>query len=163
MANAILAFPRQLTHAPTDTTPALPPTLETGTAIPTHELWRRLPADAFGEAERAALRDLLATARPFGVEHWREALGGDDAAAVAMALKLCGVDVLDTYRHDLVMSMLLLHALKGSPAARTVLAFTLDRRRYLVEDVEALTRSWRGPSRAEIRRAAVQALVEALS
>ena len=59
--------------------------------------------------------------------------------------------------------MLLWHALKGSPAAKTTLAFTLDRRRYLGEDVEALTRSWRGPSRAEIRRAAVQALVEALS
>ena len=77
--------------------------------------------------------------------------------------KLSGIDVLDTYRHDLVLSMLLRHALTGSPAARTVLAFTLDRRRYLGEDVEALTRSWRGPSRAEIRRAAVQALVEALS
>ena len=59
--------------------------------------------------------------------------------------------------------MLLWHALKGSPAAKATLAFTLDRRRYLGEDVEALTRSWRGPSRAEIRRAAVQALVEALS
>jgi hypothetical protein len=80
-----------------------------------------------------------------------------------MALKLCGIDVLDTYRHDVVLSMLLWHALKGSPAAKTTLAFTLDRRRYLGEDVEALTRSWRGPSRAEIRRAAVQALVEALS
>ena len=163
MATAILSFPRQPTHSTSDTSPAFGPVTETDTAIPTHELWRRLPADAFGETERAALHELLAAARPFGVAHWPEALAGDDAAAVAMALKLCGVDVLDTYRHDLVLSMLLSHALKGSPAARTVLAFTLDRRRYLGEDVEALIRSWRGPSRAEIRRAAVQALVEALS
>ncbi|WP_353187203.1 hypothetical protein [Bosea sp. (in: a-proteobacteria)] len=163
MANAILAFPRQPTHATFETTPALPPAAETDTAIPTHQLWRRLPADAFGENERAALWDLIATARPFSVDHWPEALAGDDAAAVAIALKLCGVDVLDTYRHDVALSMLLWHALKDSPAARTTLAFTLDRRRYLGEDVEQLTRSWRGPSRVEIRRAAVQALVEALS
>ncbi len=163
MATAILSFPRQQTHIPTETASFEPLDPAAGSAIPTHELWRRLPADAFGETERTALQTLLASARPFGVEHWREALGGDDAAAVAMALKLCGVDVLDTYRHDLVLSMLLWHALNGSPAARTVLAFTLDRRRYLGEDVEALTRSWRGPSRAEVRRAAVQALVEALS
>lgn len=163
MANAILAFPRRQTHFPSDITPVLPPASEADTTIPTQQLWRRLPADAFGEPERAALQDLLAAARPFGVEHWQEALAGDDAAAVAMALKLCGIDVLDTYRHDLVLSMLLWHALQGSAAARTTLAFTLDRRRYLGEDVEALTRSWRGPSRAEIRRAAVQALVEALS
>ena len=163
MATAILSFPRRQTHSTSDTSPAFGPVMEADTAIPTHELWRRLPADAFGETERAALHELLASARPFGVEHWPEALAGDDAAAVAMALKLSGIDVLDTYRHDLVMSMLLSHALTGSPAARTVLAFTLDRRRYLGEDVEALTRSWREPSRAEVRRAAVQALVEALS
>lgn len=163
MANAILSFPRRQTHIPTDPATVEPLDPAAGSAILTHELWRRLPADAFGETERTALQALLASARPFGVAHWREALAGDDAAAVAMALKLCGVDVLDTYRHDLAMSMLLSHAVKGSPAARTVLAFTLDRRRYLGEDVEALTRSWRGPSRAEIRRAAVQALVEALS
>lgn len=146
-----------------DTAPSHRQTIANDTAIPTHELWRRLPADAFGESERAALQVLLATARPFGVDHWREALAGDDAAAVAMALKLAGIDVLDTCRHDLVLSMLLWHALNGSAAAKTTLAFTLDRRRYLGEDVEALTHSWRGPSRAEIRGASLQALVEALS
>jgi len=163
MANAILSFPRRQTQIPTDTATVEPLDPSAGSAVASHELWRRLPAHAFDEAERAALHELLVTARPFGVAHWPEALASDDAAAVAMALKLCGVDVLDTYRHDLVMSMLLSHALKGSPAAKATLAFTLDRRRYLGEDVEALTRSWRGPSRAEIRRAAVQALVEALS
>ena len=76
MANAILAFPRQPTHATFETTPALPPAAETDTAIPTHQLWRRLPADAFGETERSALRVLLAAARPFGLEHWRAALAG---------------------------------------------------------------------------------------
>ncbi|SIQ42823.1 hypothetical protein [Bosea sp. TND4EK4] len=163
MANAILAFPRQTTrtddpaHA-TEANLALPEP-----AIPTLQLWRRLPADAFGAAERVALQALIGSARPFGVAHWREALAGDDAAAVAMALRLCGVDVLDTQRHDLVLSMLLWHALNGSAAARTTLAFTLDRRRYLGEDVEALARSWRGPSRTAIHRAQLRALVEALS
>ena len=92
MANAILAFPRRQTHFPSDITPALPPASEADTTIPTQQLWRRLPADAFGEPERTALRDLLAAARPFGVEHWQEALAGDDAAAVAMALKLATIE-----------------------------------------------------------------------
>lgn len=161
MATTVLDFPRQPTQ--TDISPLHLRRAANDATIPAQELWRRLPADAFGETERSALRVLLAAARPFGVEHWREALAGDDAAAVAMALNLAGIDVLDTYRHDLVLSMLLWHALNGSAAARTTLAFTLDRRRYLGEDVEALTRSWRGPSRAEIRRAGLQALVEALS
>lgn len=161
MAATVLAFPRQPTQ--TDISPLHSRRATNDTAIPPHKLWRRLPAEAFGEAERAALQVLLAGAHPFGVEHRCEALAGDDAAAVAMALKLAGIDVLDTHRHDLVLSMLLWHALQGSAAARTTLAFTLDRRRYLGEDVEALTRSWRGPSRAEIRCASLQALVEALS
>ena len=163
MATTVLDFPRQQTPTDARTAAVELPVRGTDKTFPSHEFWRRLPAGAFGEAERTALRILLAAARPFGVDHWREALAGDDAAAVAMALRLSGVDVLDTVRHDLVMSMVLSHALAGSQAARTILAFTLDRRRYLGEDVEALTRSWRGPSRAEIRRASVQALMEALS
>lgn len=159
MPSAILSFP----HQNLDDKAVIPQATTTATAIPTHQLWRRLPADDFGETERAALQVLLATAQPFGVDHWREALAGDAAAAVAMALKLAGVDVLDTYRHDLVLSMLVWHGLQGSAAAKATLAFTLDRRRYLGEDVDALTRSWRGPSRAEIRRADLQALMEALS
>jgi hypothetical protein len=183
MANAILTFPRQRTRSadslPPQPADSLSPQPAAGDlsppravtelakdadrAIPIHELWRRLPAEVFGEAERRALWDLLVTVRPLRVEHWREALGGDDSAAVAMALKLSGIDVLDTHRHDLVLSMLLWHALGGSATARSVLAFTLDRRRYLGEDVEALTRSWRGPSCTDGRLAAVRALMEALS
>ncbi|PZR80802.1 MAG: hypothetical protein DI537_39080 [Stutzerimonas stutzeri] len=138
--------------------------IEVGTGpVPIWQLWRNLPANAFGAPEQAELKDLLARVRPLRVEHWDAALGGDAAAAVALALRMSGVDVLDTARHDLVMSMVLVHALAGSAAARTVLAFTLDRRRYVGEDVNTLVRSWRGPSRTEIHRAAVQALMEALS
>lgn len=162
MGNAILSFPYREADRPSFGL-SHPFGTATEPPVPTHQLWRRVPAKAFGDAERAALQVLLEAARPLRVEHWREALAGDDAAAVAMALKLCGIDVLDSYRHDLVLSMLIWHALKDSEAAKSTLAFTLDRRRYLGEDVEDLTRSWRGPSRADIRRAAVQALVEALS
>lgn len=163
MASAIFVFPRRSMRIEPKTIPSQRQTAANETAIPTHQLWRRLPADAFGEAERAALQSLFASTRPFGVAHWAEALAGDDAAAVAMAMKLTGIDVLDTYRHDVVLSMLLWHALNGSPAAKITLAFTIDRRRFLGEDVDALTRSWRGPSRAEIRRAELRDLMEALS
>ena len=162
MVHAILNFP----HIPPRSWPT--PTADhlvddNEGAIPTHHLWRHLPAGSFGETERAAMQGLLAAVRPFGVAHWREASAGDAAAAVAMALKLCGVDVLDTVRHDLVMTMLLSHALAGSAAAKATLAFTLARRRYLGEDVDALVRTWQGLSRADIRRASIEALVEALS
>ena len=163
MPSAILSFPRQTTQLNRYDQAVASQNTTTDTAIPTHELWRRLPREAFGEAERAALQSLLASARPFGVAHWPEALAGDAVAVVAMALTLTGIDVLDTYRHDVVLSMLLWHALNGSAAARTTLAFTLDRRRFIGEDVDALTRSWRGPSRAEIRRAELRDLMEALS
>ncbi len=126
-------------------------------------LWRRVPASAIGERDQAELRALLRNVRPLRVEHWREALAGDPAAAVAAALKLSGLDVLDTPRHDLVMSLLLLHALAGSDAARSTLAFVLQRRRLLGEDVEPLIASWRKSDPAAIRRASIQALMEALS
>lgn len=132
-------------------------------AVTASRIWRCLPKHQIGVDERAALADLLATARPAGVAHWDEARVGDAAAAVAAALMLAGVDVLDTARHDLVMSMVLMHALAGSMAARTVLAGTLERRAYLGEDVDALVASWASPSRAQIRRASIEALVEALS
>jgi hypothetical protein len=61
------------------------------------------------------------------------------------------------------MSLVLLHALAGSDAARTTLAFVLQRRRYLGEDVERLIASWRRSDRAAIRRASIKALMEALS
>lgn len=131
--------------------------------IPIWQLWRSLPANAFGAPEQAELKDLLVTVRPLRVEHWDAALAGDAAAAVALALRMSGVDVLDSVRHDLVMSMVLLHTIAGSAAARTVLAFTLDRRRYLGERVDPLVCSWRGPSRTEVRRASIKALMEALS
>ena len=57
-------------------------------APPTHELCRRLPADAFNEAERSALQTLLASTRLFGVVNWPEALAGDDAAGVAIGGRL---------------------------------------------------------------------------
>lgn len=61
-------------------------------------LWRRVPADAIGERDQAALRTLLSNVTPLRVEHWNEALAGDPAAAVAMALKLSGLDVLGSGR-----------------------------------------------------------------
>ncbi|MGY6249815.1 hypothetical protein ACXIUS_20050 [Bosea thiooxidans] len=134
-----------------------------GNSAPLLRLWRSVPAGVIGDRDQAELRALLCVVRPLRVEHWREALAGDPAAAVAAALKLSGLDVLDTPHHDVVMSMVLLHALAGSDAARTTLAFVLQRRRYLGEDVESLIASWRKSDRVAIRRASIQALMEALS
>ena len=78
---------------------------EVGGSAPLLRLWRSVPADAIADRDRVELRALLCAVTPLRVEHWREALAGDPAAAVAAALKLSGLDVLDTPRHDLVMSL----------------------------------------------------------
>lgn len=162
MTAAILAYPATTRTMPlADSTPTS--ACELGAAASLLRLWRCAPADAIGDRNRAELRGLLCAVTPLRVEHWREALAGDPAAAVAAALKLSGLDVLDTPRHELVMSAVLLHSLAGSDAARTTLAFVLQRRRYLGEDVDPLIASWRRSDRAAIRRASIQALMEALS
>jgi hypothetical protein len=122
-----------------------------------------VPAHAIGSAERVVLADLLQTVRPLGLEHWREAVAGDAAAAVAIVLNLAGIDVLDTVRHDVAMSALLMCALDGSSGARSVLTFTLERRRYVDDDAEPVIASWKtlAPNRA--RAAALRAIEEALS
>ncbi|HEV7326653.1 MAG TPA: hypothetical protein VGN91_16480 [Bosea sp. (in: a-proteobacteria)] len=162
MSNAVLAYPA-IASSPDRGVPLLANSGEASETAPLLLLWRTRPADAIGENDQSELRELLAKVVPLRVEHWRETLAGDPAAAVAGALKLSGLSVLDTPRHDLVMSALLLHALAGSDAARTTLAFVLQRRRLLDEDVEPLIASWRRSDLAAIRRASLQALMEALS
>ncbi len=158
MTAAILAHPARIRSAPAV---ALDAGIRDEPALLL--LWRSVPAGAISDRDQAELRAVLSIVTPLRVEHWREARAGDPAAAVAMALKLSGLSVLDTPRHDLVMSAVMLHALAGADAARTTLAFVLQRRRYLDEDVEPLIASWRRSDRAAIRRASLQALMEALS
>lgn len=72
-----------------------------------------------------AIRAILAG--PLGIHdrRWRAAVGGDAAAAVAIAIRFLHHHDNGTAARDLVMSNLLVHALDGDPAAAAVLAHAL--------------------------------------
>ena len=61
----------------------------------------------------------------FTDRRWRAAVGGDAAAAVAIAIRFLHHHDNGTAARDLVMSNLLVHALDGDPAAAVVLAHAL--------------------------------------
>ena len=100
---------------------------------------------------------------PLGIDHWREAVAGDSAAAVAIALQLRGIDLRDTPRHDLVMSALLAHAINGSSEARRVLIMTLQHRAYVDRDAASIARSWESACPPRLTRSSRLAILEALS
>ena len=83
MAVPVLNFPHRQMPRP----PAVSGEVGIG-SVPTWQLWRSSPANAFGAPEQAELKDLLGRVRPLRVEHWDAALAGDAAAAVALALRM---------------------------------------------------------------------------
>jgi hypothetical protein len=88
-------------------------------------LWRAQPAYAFGLADVAALRAKLQATMLLHEPKWRDAVRGDPAAAVGIAVTMFPIDKV-TLRTDLVMSALCLNALRGSAGSALVLAHVLN-------------------------------------
>jgi hypothetical protein len=88
-------------------------------------LWRAKPAHTFEFADGAALRAILQAMTLLHEPKWRDAVSGDPAAAVSIAVVMFPVDQV-TLRTDLVMSALCLNALWGSSASALVLAHVLN-------------------------------------
>lgn len=88
-------------------------------------IWRSRPRRDIGPGSIDAIRAVLAG--PLGIHdrRWRAAVGGDAAAAVAIAIRFLHHHDNGTAARDLVMSNLLVHALDGDPAAAVVLAHAL--------------------------------------
>ncbi|UQR62335.1 hypothetical protein LRP30_37155 [Bradyrhizobium sp. C-145] len=84
--------------------------------------WRKLPAHAFRERERAQIGETLRHVDVLrGSDELRAALNGDVAAAIATALSLMPIENID-FHTDITMTSLLRCALNGEAAAALVLA-----------------------------------------
>lgn len=95
--------------------------------------WRSFPACAFTRAHEAALTRELA--HLFGAD-WRAAR--DDAAvAIARAIRTLHDERAPADAVDAVMSVALLHVLRGDAAAREILIFGLCRQKSLACDLIA--------------------------
>jgi hypothetical protein len=103
-------------------------------------LWRMIPADAFDESRRLAVCAYIVEFSPRDIE-WREAIAGDAACAVRIALRMEIPDEV-TYPVDARMSLLLYSALNGSAAAALVLAHLLRKMPLDGDMKNRLATSW---------------------
>jgi hypothetical protein len=103
-----LTTPRPWPFAPSDSTPVT--------------WWRRLPAQAFRDQERAQIGEMLRHVDVLrGGDELRAAMNGDAAAAIATALSMMPIENIDLHT-DITMTSLLRCALNGDAAAALVLA-----------------------------------------
>ncbi|EFI51355.1 hypothetical protein [Afipia sp. 1NLS2] len=101
--------------------------------------WRTTPPNRLDATHRYALRRSLSQIAVLGEPGWQQAVAGDAAEAIGIALPLIhsGESGL---RLDVVMSAVLLCALNGNPAAVLMLAHALDSRSH--QDLWPLTERW---------------------
>ncbi|MBN8990615.1 MAG: hypothetical protein J0H42_20410 [Rhizobiales bacterium] len=103
-------------------------------------LWRTVPAHGFDFMRRAAVTECMRRTSST-IDVWRKAVGGDAASAMGLALRM-EIPSAVTARTDLVMTVLLHSALRGSAGAALVLSYLL--RRMPIDDVlrRRLATSW---------------------
>ncbi len=117
--------------------------------VPPLQWWRRLPADVFAGAHVQVVRKALAGLVILNEPRWHEAVKGDPAAAIGIALRVARRRGTAAPVIDLVMSAVLLAALSGDPAAVLTLA-TMIKRKGARAERNALVTSWLGtPSAIE--------------
>lgn len=101
--------------------------------------WRTLPADRFKAETRRSLVECISHISATSDE-WRQAIRGEAAAAVSLALRLESPAKV-TYRVDLVMTLLVRAAIDDAAAA-TVLAHRLNAMPLAFETRSKLATSW---------------------
>jgi hypothetical protein len=112
-----------------------------GVGMPPLQWWRVLPADAFTPVHLATIRRCMSGIGMIGEPRWPDAVNGDAAAAVGIALKTINRrDALGAII-DLHASTLLIPALAGDGAAIAVLIAMIDRHPEALGK-EQLSRSW---------------------
>jgi hypothetical protein len=89
--------------------------------VPLLAWWRELPMAAMGAAHDLAIRRTLGNVTLSGQPRWRDAVNGDAAACIGLALPLLPMSEPAT-RTDLIMSALLRCAIAGNAAATLVLS-----------------------------------------
>lgn len=95
--------------------------------VPPLHWWRQLSADAFTSAHVAVLRRSISGITIMNEPRWRDAVRGDSAAAIGIALRTAKRRCAQNPALDLVMSAVLLVALADEPAARCVLTTMINR------------------------------------
>jgi hypothetical protein len=83
--------------------------------------WRTRRAEQFDAAEENTIRHLLAKTALLDKPKWRDAVGGDVAAAISIAVSFLPIDKL-TVQIDIAMTALVNHAIEGDNAAAIVLS-----------------------------------------
>ena len=111
--------------------------------VPPLQWWRRLPADVFAGAHVRVIRKALAGLFILNEPCWRDAVNGDAAAAIGVALRVGKRRGTTAPVTDLVMSAVLLAALSGDPAAALTIA-TMIKRKGARGERNALIASWLG-------------------
>lgn len=96
-------------------------------AVPPLHWWRHLTADAYSAAHLQILRRAISGITFLKEPRWPNAVSGDSAAAIGIALRTAKRHSTPTPTLDLVMSALLLIALPGDPASRLILCAMIDR------------------------------------
>jgi hypothetical protein len=86
-------------------------------------LWRTMPAQTFGPAERAAVAECMRRTSST-IDIWRTAIHGDAPSAIRLVLRM-ERPTLVTARTDLTITILLNCALNGSAGAALVLSHAL--------------------------------------
>jgi hypothetical protein len=92
-------------------------------SIPPLHWWREVPINHLGPRHEAALKRSLRGLYLLDETRWPDAVAGDAASAVAVALDSVRHSVEPTPRLDLIASAILRCALAGDPAARMVLDY----------------------------------------
>jgi hypothetical protein len=95
--------------------------------VPPLHWWRQLSADAFTSAHLAILRKSIFGIIIMNEPHWPDAVRGDSATAIGIALRTAKRHCALNPALDLVMSAVLLVALADEPAARCVLTAMINR------------------------------------
>lgn len=104
--------------------------------------WRTLPSDKFRDAEKLLLHAALERVEVLrGEVEYRAALGGDAAAAIAVAFSVTPIRDF-TLRADIAMTTLLRCAADGDSAASLVLANVLGRTELGHDYATELSASW---------------------
>jgi hypothetical protein len=104
------------------------PLADAGRNVPPLQWWRRLPADAFTTAHLQTIRKATYGIGMIGEPRWPDAVRGDPAAAVGVALRVIKQRRTIAPIMDLIMSTLLVPAIAGDPAAIMVLVSMINRK-----------------------------------
>jgi hypothetical protein len=112
-----------------------------GQSVPPLHWWRRLPAEAFTAAHLQTIRKATSGIGIIGEPRWADAVRGDPAAAVGVALSAIKKRRTLAPIVDLTMSTLLIPAIAGDPAAIMVLVKMIERK-CLKAEKTGLKSSW---------------------